>query len=383
MSRVRVYLGCSLDGCIAGPDHDLGFLETYGPDAAEEVGAEALGFEAFLDEVGVLLMGRRTYQVLLDHDAWPYGDRPVLVATNRSLPAAPAGGDARAVAGPIEELLAEAKRVASGRDVYLDGGDLVRTLQGRCGSARRTSRLASGARSWMDQPSRTSPRMWESHAELGGGGAPPGTKGPGVGTVRHGRGVWLRVAGEHKQGSHAHSLRSWCRRPADQRRAGGTRRYLSDPTGPAGSGGARCQGMGGLHPRLASGWPGPSGRSLGGRKCGAPGGCGGALHPARRRHVQRTLLGCRRRVARRAVLCSPHPHARTDTLVPWHAGRSGSHPPPRGLPGPAAGRALPSMHRGRPPMDDRSPRRRPRHLGTPRPRRTGQGRPGVGSVARH
>ncbi len=124
-SRVRVYLGCSLDGCIAGPDHDLGFLMVEAPQGAPPPD-EGLGFEAFLEEVGALLMGRRTYQALLDFDAWPYGDRPVLVATHHDLPPPPAGGTAWAVRGDIAALVGEAKAAAGDRDVYLDGGDLVR-----------------------------------------------------------------------------------------------------------------------------------------------------------------------------------------------------------------------------------------------------------------
>ena len=114
----------SLDGCVAGPDHDLTFLSEYAPEGDE--GSEGLGFEAFLSEIGALLMGRRTYQVLLDYDAWHYGDRPVLVATHNPLPPAPGGGDARGVEGPIATLVEQAKEAASGKDVYLDGGDLVR-----------------------------------------------------------------------------------------------------------------------------------------------------------------------------------------------------------------------------------------------------------------
>lgn len=124
-SRVRVYLGCSLDGCIAGPDHDLSFLNEHPPAPDGEPG-DGLGFEEFIGQVGALLMGRRTYQVLLDYDAWHYGDRPVLVATHHELPPAPKGGKAWAVEGPIEKLVEEAKAAAGGKDVYLDGGDLVR-----------------------------------------------------------------------------------------------------------------------------------------------------------------------------------------------------------------------------------------------------------------
>lgn len=125
MSRVRVYLGCSLDGCIAGPRHDLSFLMNHVPPPDAPPG-RGLGFEEFLGQVGALLMGRRTYQVLLDHDAWHYGNRPILVATHHALPPAPKGGNAWAVQGPIAQLVAEAKAAAGGKDVYLDGGDLVR-----------------------------------------------------------------------------------------------------------------------------------------------------------------------------------------------------------------------------------------------------------------
>lgn len=125
-SRVCVYLGCSLDGCIAGPDHDLTFLNEYAPPPDAIDSTDGLSFEGFLDRVGALLMGRRTYQVALDYDAWHYGDRPVLVATHNELPPAPKGGTAWAVEGPIESLIAEAKAAAAGKDVYLDGGDLVR-----------------------------------------------------------------------------------------------------------------------------------------------------------------------------------------------------------------------------------------------------------------
>lgn len=127
-SRVRVYLGCSLDGCIAGPDHDLAFLmeEPEVDEATEGVADGGLDFAGFMEEVGALLMGRRTYQVVLDFDAWHYGDRPVLVATHHELLPAPQGGTAWAVQGDIRQLVAEAKAAAGDKDVYLDGGDLVR-----------------------------------------------------------------------------------------------------------------------------------------------------------------------------------------------------------------------------------------------------------------
>lgn len=114
--RIRVFIACSLDGFIAGEGDDLSWLPPPGDDDH--------GYGAFMAEVGALLMGRGTYDVVTGFDAWPYGERPVLVATSR--PLVPAVTVVRAVAGPIDVLVAEARAVAGGGDVYLDGGELIR-----------------------------------------------------------------------------------------------------------------------------------------------------------------------------------------------------------------------------------------------------------------
>ena len=80
MPRVRVYLGCSLDGCIGGPNGDISFLSEFTPEPNAEPDL-GLGFEAFLEQIGALLMGRNTYEIAAAHTGrWPYGARPVLVA---------------------------------------------------------------------------------------------------------------------------------------------------------------------------------------------------------------------------------------------------------------------------------------------------------------
>ena len=119
-SKLRVFIACSLDGFIAGDDDDLGWLPQ------SEVDAEASGYEAFMSEIGALLMGRRTYEVVCGFglEVRPYGERPVLVATHRALE--PAAGSVRAASGTIHELVAEARRAAGELDVYLDGGELIR-----------------------------------------------------------------------------------------------------------------------------------------------------------------------------------------------------------------------------------------------------------------
>lgn len=127
-ASVKVYLACSLDGFIAGPEHDLSWL----PSAEDETpqtppcDPEAVGYETFIAGIGAMLMGRRTYDVVRGFGGdWHYGDLPIHLATNRELDADPPA-TIKPVAGSIETLIADAKVAAGDKDVYLDGGDLVR-----------------------------------------------------------------------------------------------------------------------------------------------------------------------------------------------------------------------------------------------------------------
>ncbi len=125
-SRVRVYIACSLDGFIAGTDNDLSWLhdESNPPPATPPEGA--VGFEDFMADVGAMLMGRSTFDVVHGFDVpWPYGQRPVLVATHRDMPA-DAPEPTRAATGDIHALVQAAKEAADGKDVYVDGGQMVR-----------------------------------------------------------------------------------------------------------------------------------------------------------------------------------------------------------------------------------------------------------------
>ncbi len=128
--RVRVFIACSIDGFIAGPDGDLSWLPGADPDAQPTDDGSSdettgLSFEAFLSETGALLMGRGTYDAVRGFGVpWPYGDRPVLVATNRPLDQDPPE-TAQAITGHISALVSAAREAAGARDVYLDGGSLI------------------------------------------------------------------------------------------------------------------------------------------------------------------------------------------------------------------------------------------------------------------
>ena len=120
--RCRVFIATSLDGFIAGPDDELDWLDVADDDTQGEL---VDTFTPFFADIGAMLMGRRTFDVVSGFDVpWPYGDTPVLVATHRSLD--PSVPSARPIGGDVVDMVAEAKQVAGDRDVYLDGGELIR-----------------------------------------------------------------------------------------------------------------------------------------------------------------------------------------------------------------------------------------------------------------
>jgi dihydrofolate reductase len=118
-------MACSLDGFIAGPNDDLEWLHedhTAPGDLAAD--PKALQFDEFMGQVGALLMGRTTFDVVEAMNVWSYGETPLLVATRR--PLASARASVTPVSGNIRELVDQAKTTAGDKDVYLDGGDLIR-----------------------------------------------------------------------------------------------------------------------------------------------------------------------------------------------------------------------------------------------------------------
>ena len=139
-ARAIAYLATSVDGFIAGPDDDLGWLtepRTSGmPLAADAWAARSAGglaFDALLARVGCMLMGRRTYDAVLAMDVpWPYGDLPIRVATTRPLGDGPTPLEGQPpsvtpVAGSIDHLVADALEAAQGKDASIDGGAVVRS----------------------------------------------------------------------------------------------------------------------------------------------------------------------------------------------------------------------------------------------------------------
>jgi len=111
---VSVFIGTSVDGFIARPNGDLDFLP--------EGGGEPHGYDEFISTIDALVIGRKTFETVLGFEAWPYGDKRVVVLSSRPVDlSAVRGGAAEQMSGPPAEIVS--KLAASGADhLYVDGG---------------------------------------------------------------------------------------------------------------------------------------------------------------------------------------------------------------------------------------------------------------------
>jgi dihydrofolate reductase len=108
---IRLYVAVSLDGFIATSDGGVHWLEPYPP-------AE-FGFQAFLDGIGTIVMGRTTYDQALGFGPWGYDGKRTIVLTSRPLDDPPAGVESWS--GDVVGLAADLKASSNG-DIWLLGG---------------------------------------------------------------------------------------------------------------------------------------------------------------------------------------------------------------------------------------------------------------------
>lgn len=113
MTVGSVFVGTSLDGFIARSDGKLDFLS--------RTGGEPHGFEEFMASVDALVMGRKTYEVVLDFGAWPYGEKPAFVLSSTDIKAPPKGANVERMFGDPRDIVSDI--AARGiQHIYVDGG---------------------------------------------------------------------------------------------------------------------------------------------------------------------------------------------------------------------------------------------------------------------
>ena len=111
--KASVFIGTSVDGFIARANGGLDWLPPGG--------GEPHGYDEFIATVDALVIGRKTFETVLAFDTWPYGEKPVLVLSTRTLASAPAGAKVERMSGEPAEIVSQLATRGI-RHIYVDGG---------------------------------------------------------------------------------------------------------------------------------------------------------------------------------------------------------------------------------------------------------------------
>ena len=117
-----VYIATSLDGYIARKDGNIDWLmEIPNPDNSD------YGFSTFMKRIDGIIMGRKTFEVVLDFGGWPYS-KPVYILSN-SMTNIPEDLKERAkiVKGELKEIIGALNKKGF-KNLYIDGGKTIQSF---------------------------------------------------------------------------------------------------------------------------------------------------------------------------------------------------------------------------------------------------------------
>ena len=117
--KASVFIATSLDGFIARKNGSIDWLTQASSTAPK---GEDCGYQAFMNTVDVLVMGRNSFEQVLSFPEWPYGEKRVVVLSSRKLeiPTHIQKTVSSSSENPIQ--LVERLSAQGAKHVYIDGG---------------------------------------------------------------------------------------------------------------------------------------------------------------------------------------------------------------------------------------------------------------------
>jgi dihydrofolate reductase len=113
MSKVVLYIAISLDGFVAGKNDDISWLYRYND--------VDYGFKEFFSGIGVIIQGRRAYEIERQNGWETPHPVPTLVLSHHSPEHQPQREDVIFTDESIEAVLTRAKRLTT-KDIWIEGG---------------------------------------------------------------------------------------------------------------------------------------------------------------------------------------------------------------------------------------------------------------------
>ena len=117
---VSVFIGTSVDGFIARPNGEFDFLPADG--------GEPHGYDEFMANIDALVIGRKTFEIVLALPAWPYGNKRVVVLSSHPVDfSGVRGGTVEQMSGPPSEIVSRLAATGAHR-LYIDGGVTIQSF---------------------------------------------------------------------------------------------------------------------------------------------------------------------------------------------------------------------------------------------------------------
>ncbi|MFN6944281.1 MAG: dihydrofolate reductase family protein [Cytophagaceae bacterium] len=111
--KLILYISCSLDGYIAKPNDDLGFLSIVQKEG------EDYGYNDFVATVDTVIVGRKTYDWVVGQGyEFPHTDKDSYIITRKERPKE---GNLTFYNGNLKTLVTTLK-AESGKNIFCDGG---------------------------------------------------------------------------------------------------------------------------------------------------------------------------------------------------------------------------------------------------------------------
>jgi dihydrofolate reductase len=111
--KVILYIALSMDGYIAKPNDDLGFLSMV------EQEGEDYGYAEFVNSVDTVILGRKTYDwVMSQVPEFPHADINSFIITRTARPNI---GKTTFYTGDLNNLISTPKK-EQGKNIFIDGG---------------------------------------------------------------------------------------------------------------------------------------------------------------------------------------------------------------------------------------------------------------------
>ena len=119
--QVSVYIAVSVDGFIARANGDVAWLH----DERYALDGEDFGYARFMGEVDCIVMGRNTYEKVLEFDTWPFAGKRVIVLSHtlQGLPQPGVELSATSAGDLLQRLKGEGVK-----KVYVDGGKIIQSF---------------------------------------------------------------------------------------------------------------------------------------------------------------------------------------------------------------------------------------------------------------